>query len=245
MHKYFMIVITLTSWVKRINSVKRVVESIMRNTVLPDRVYLNLSSTEFAGIDLPEDLVEYFNSDDRLIINWVDGPNTKSMKKVFPILKYLDDDDIIIDADDDILFPEDLIESRINDFEKYERKYSISSNGHTSVGFRSQMKIVSAMSLFQKKMLNNWEKLMNGTVIRTYNDDRSYLTLLWLNGYKNVGPSKWTAQELLEQYDMRLQWGMKESRTHLIGRIYDKVVNDDFTKRYGVSILNSFGIWKQ
>ena len=35
------------------------------------------------------------------------------MKKILPILKYLQDDDIIIDADDDILFPKDLIESRL------------------------------------------------------------------------------------------------------------------------------------
>ena len=62
----------------------------------PDRLYLNLSKTEFDGIKLPNDLIEYFNSDDRLIINWVDGENTKSMKKVFPILKYLDDDDRLL-----------------------------------------------------------------------------------------------------------------------------------------------------
>ncbi len=114
-----MIVVSLTSWTKRITYVKQVVESIMNNTVKPDRVYLNLSSTEFLGIELPKDLVEYFDSDDRLIINWVDGPNTKAMKKIFPILDYLQDDDIIIDADDDILFPEDFIESRLSDFDKW------------------------------------------------------------------------------------------------------------------------------
>lgn len=42
-------------------------------------------------------------------INWVEGPNTKAMKKVFPILEYLDDEDIIIWTDDDILFSKDLI----------------------------------------------------------------------------------------------------------------------------------------
>ena len=104
-----MIVVSLTSWTKRINNVKKVVESIMENTVQPDRVYLNLSKTEFKGISLPKDLTDYFKSDKRLFINWVDGPNTKSMKKIFPILKYLQDDDIIIDADDDIIFPKDLI----------------------------------------------------------------------------------------------------------------------------------------
>ena len=38
-------------------------------------------------------------------INWVPGPNTKSMKKVFPMLKYVDDDDIIIYLDDDVVVP--------------------------------------------------------------------------------------------------------------------------------------------
>ena len=106
-----MIVVSLTSWTKRIQYVKKVVESIMKNTVQPDRVYLNLSKTEFEGIQLPQDLVNYFDSDERLIINWVDGENTKSMKKIFPILAYLNDNDIIIDGDDDTLFPVDLIES--------------------------------------------------------------------------------------------------------------------------------------
>ena len=145
-----MIVVTMTSWVKRIENVKSVVESIMNNTVKPDRVYLNLSKTEFDGIELPKSLVDYFNSDERLVINWVDGENTKSMKKVFPILKELNDDDIIIDADDDILFPKDLIESRLNDFKKNECKYPISSNPRTSIGFNGKMCPIQAMSLFQK-----------------------------------------------------------------------------------------------
>ena len=84
-----MIVVTMTSWVKRIENVKSVVESIMNNTVKPDRVYLNLSKTEFDGIELPKSLVDYFNSDERLVINWIDGENTKSMKKVFPILSLM------------------------------------------------------------------------------------------------------------------------------------------------------------
>jgi len=91
----------------------------MNNNRQPDKVYLNLSSTEFKNINLPDDLINYFNTDKRLIINWVDGENTKPMKKIFPILKYLDDDDIIIDADDDILFPRDFIESRLADFKTH------------------------------------------------------------------------------------------------------------------------------
>ena len=99
-----MLVVCMTSWKKRIDKVKIVVDSIMKNTIQPDRLYLSLSIEEFPNKELgiPKDLVDHFDNDERLIFNWVDGKNTKTMKKVFPVLKYLNDDDIIITADDDI-----------------------------------------------------------------------------------------------------------------------------------------------
>ena len=101
----------MTSWTKRIKNVKSVVERIMKNTLQPDRLYLSLSVEEFPNreLDLPKDLVNYFNSDNRLIFNWVEGENTKTMKKVFPVLQYLEDDDIIIPMDDDIMYPLDYV----------------------------------------------------------------------------------------------------------------------------------------
>jgi len=238
-----MIVVSLTSWTKRINNVKKVVESIMNNTVQPDRVYLNLSQTEFSGTPLPKDLVDYFNSDKRLIINWVKGPNTKAMKKIFPILDYLQDEDIIIDADDDILFPKDLIESRIKDFEKYGRHYSISSNQRMSVGFNGKMKVVSATSLFQKKMFKKWRLFVTSEILATNNDDRTYLTLLWLNGYLNVGCSKWNVQTLLKEYDMRLDKPMSGDKSIKMGRVYDRIAQKEFEKITEKKIIDSFGIW--
>lgn len=240
-----MIVVSMTSWTKRITYVKQVVESIMNNTVKPDRVYLNLSKTEFNGIELPKDLVDYFNSDNRLIINWIGGPNVKAMKKIFPILDYLQDDDIIIDADDDILFPKDLIESRIFDFEKYNRRYCISSNTHTSVGFGGKMKVVSAMTLFQKKMLNHWEKFVTPVILSTNNDDRTYLHLIWLNGYLNKGCTKWDIFTLLEQYDMKLDNPIsKKSSDFKGGLIYDRIAQNEFNRITNKNVIDSFGFWK-
>ena len=239
-----MIVVSMTSWTKRINNVKQGVESIMRNTVKPDRVYLNLSKTEFNGIELPKDLVDYFNSDKRLIINWVDGPNTKSFKKVFPILEYLQDDDIIIDADDDILFPKDLIESRLSDFENTGRRYCISSNPHTSVGFDRKMKVVSAMSLFQKKMFKNWKKFVASNIMKTNNDDRTYLHLIWLNGYLDKGCTKWPVQQLTKEYDMNLNDALSESSSFIGGLSYDTVAKREFYNNIKKDILKSFGFWK-
>ena len=60
-----LIVVCMTSWIKRINNVKPVVENVMKNTVQPDRLYLNLSVEEFPNkeFDLPKNLVELFNCD--------------------------------------------------------------------------------------------------------------------------------------------------------------------------------------
>ena len=240
-----MIVVSLTSWTKRIFNVKQVVESIMNNTIKPDRVYLNLSKEEFSGIELPSDLVDYFSSDERLIINWVDGPNTKAMKKIFPILDYLQDDDIIIDADDDILFPEDFIESRLSDFDKMGGNYCITSNTHNSVGFNHKMKVVSAMSLFQKKMLNHWKKFVTQGILNTNNDDRTYLTLMWLNGYYNRCCTKWSIQELINsQYNLNLDFSLSSTKTIRMGKVYDRIAQNEFNKISDKQIINSFGFWK-
>lgn len=179
-----MLVVTMTSWTKRINNVKPVVESVMRNTMKPDRVYLNLSSTEFNGIELPNDLVNYFNSDDRLILNWVGGENTKTMKKVFPILQYLNDDDIIINIDDDTLLPENFIEHRYKEF--LEKKTGITSCNNPKFHYVNRnLRLWSCGqgSIFSKKMLNGWDRFMNKTLIHSYNDDYCYSAILWLNGY--------------------------------------------------------------
>ena len=240
-----MIVVTLTSWIKRINTVKKIIESIMNNTVKPDRLYLNLSKTEFDGIELPKDLVEYFDSDERLIINWVEGEDTKSMKKVFPILQYLKDDDIIITADDDIMFPKDLIESRINDFNKYGKKFSVTSNKNLS-GLFPKMYIASAVSLYTKKMLNNWNRYVNDEIIKTYNDDRTYLYILWFNGYLNAPCTKYNLKELLRKYDLKLnESSMRLNHVHLIASNYDAVANRRLKKMSNLTSLNMKGFFNK
>ena len=238
----FMVVVTMTSWVKRIENVKPVVESVMNNTIKPDRLYLNLSKTEFDGIELPKDLVEYFDTDERLVINWVEGENTKSMKKVFPILEYLDDDDIIIDADDDILFPIDLIESRLKDFEKYGGKYPITSN--TSKCGIGDAIVMSPLSLFQKKMLSSWDKYVDDVVLHTYNDDRTYLYILYLNGYIAKPSLKYSEKELNKIYGLHLDdTSMKTAKIYPIGRNYDRVVEPVVKKLTNTTIDKSFNFF--
>jgi hypothetical protein len=240
-----MIVVSITSWVKRIGYVKKVIESIMDNSINPDRVYLNLSKIEFGDIELPKDLVTYFESDERLIINWVDGENTKTMKKVFPILQYLDDEDIIITADDDILFPKDLIESRIRDFNNFGGKYSITSN-KCAIGVFNNMNVASAISLYTKKMLKHWDEYVNSDIIKTYNDDRTYAYILWLSGFLNKPCSKYDVKELLRSYSLSLtETSMSANKQIIVARNYDAVANKRIKDITDKNILDMFGYFQK
>lgn len=234
-----MIVVTLTSWTARIGNVKRVVESIMENTVKPDRVYLNLSREEFMGVPLPKDLIEYFYSDDRLIINWVDGPNTKSMKKLFPILKYLEDDDIIMEMDDDFTAPEDLIECRLKDFNHYKGMHPITTNiNKASIG---DTYVVAPTSMFSKKMVKNWERFVDDTVIHTYNDDRTLLYLFWLNGYKTRPCTRYTSKVVKRRNTLNPVSPLNGQ--YPIGKEYDKTVAPVVEKLTGTTIDKAFGFF--
>jgi hypothetical protein len=244
-----LIVVTMTSWTKRIGNVKKVVESVMSNTILPDRLYLNLSKTEFEGIELPTDLVEYFDSDERLIINWVEGENTKSMKKVFPILGYLDDDDIIINIDDDALLPKGFIENRYSEFKiKQSPITSCNNPKHHIIDKSLGVWSCGAGSLFQKKMLNGYEKFINDTLIHTYNDDWCYSTLLWINGYKFTPCSSYSMQNgSIDKNGTKLKKyndiePMGRNHVYVDRKQMYNILEKRLTHLFGVGFGKSFGI---
>lgn len=248
--KFNKIVVTFTSWKKRINNCKKCVKNILSQTIKPDLIYLNLSIEEFPNKekDLPEDLVELSNIENSFIINWVDGPNTKTMKKVFPILQYLDDDDIIINTDDDIIWENDLIESRLNDFYLYDCKYSITSNNRQYGNkYVPNLYIVSACSLYTKRMLKNWEICLTDKIISTYSDDSTYALLLWLNGYYNKPSSKYNvhckSKSLLNIYNCEDTALSKNKSTNYWGNIYFEFIEDDIYKITNKNILNSFSFF--
>ena len=134
-------------------------------------------------------------SNQRVKLNWVLGPNTKTMKKVFPILPYLKDDDIIIYVDDDIIFPRGFVESRIGDFKNSGCKFAISGNTRsknvysvfkqmTGIQFNGKS---SATSLVTKRMLNGYQVLAsNPDVYQRGADDSLYTSLCVLNGFQYI-----------------------------------------------------------
>ena len=196
MNNNLRVVVTFTSWRKRIDNCASVIDALLKNTTKPDIIYLNLSVMEFSNKfdDLPPNLVALEKVTPQFFINWVDGPNTKSMKKVFPILQYLDDDDIIIYIDDDFILPKGFIQSRINDFNANGQKYAISGNSsvlkNSMLNLMTGIKLVSSSqpsSLVTKRMLYGYELFSENEDVYTRSaDDSLYTLLVTLNGFSYI-----------------------------------------------------------
>ena len=234
------VIVTMTSWKNRINEVIKTVKSCNEQTKVPDKIFLNLSVEEFPGKenDIPEELVSYEKNCRNFIINWVDGPNTKPFKKLFPILKYCRYNDIIITVDDDIILPYDFIESRINDYETYKQPITSAMDDDRLL----MCKKIHAGTLFTKKMLWNWEKLMKKQVIETNNDDRTYLYILYLNGYTARTATKYDIRDITHGMANKHKSNrLSKSVGFKHGRHYDRLVNNVIIGITGKPINQSFG----
>lgn len=118
------IIISFTSYPKRINMVYDMVMSILNNNKKPDLIICNLSEKEFIDKEkkLPKQLIDLINCN-KLKINW-EKDNLKAYKKIKPTLdKY--PNDVIISVDDDVIYPTNFIEIIYNDYLKYNKKYPI------------------------------------------------------------------------------------------------------------------------
>lgn len=250
------IVVSFTSWKKRINYCKACVENLFKQSVKPDLIYLNLSVEEFPNKenDLPKDLVELSNTEESFIINWVDGKNTKTMKKIFPILQYLNDEDIIINIDDDMLIPQDLIKSRLEDFNKYGRNFAISSNFRGDWCFckipnGEKIWTCACASLMQKKMLNNFDAILTKKIIETYTDDCVYSILAYINGYKFERCSDYARQtgtehRIFEEADLQ-DSALRNSNGYKLNSEVVEIFEKDFFRKYHIHLCNAFNYFRK
>lgn len=246
------IVITMTSWKKRINNCLPIIKNILENQSLkPDKLYLNLSVKEFDNESkLPQDLLDYINNNENLILNLVPGDDTKVFKKVFPILKYLNDDDIILCIDDDIMYPQDYVESRVNDFIKHGCKEPISGHTNCDVSFlKNELGInpnFGGGCLMQKKMLNHYNEFVDDDILKTHNDDTCYAYLEYMNGYIPQNASKYhTKNELSVKYKFNDIEPIKNqykdnSYLNVYRKKIEKLINKKYDKKTIVSNIFNF-----
>lgn len=103
------VIVSLTTFGKRINEVYLAIESIMQGTVKPNRIILWLAKDEFMKKALPHTL--QFQQKRGLQIEYCE--DIRSYKKIVPtILKY--PDACVVTIDDDAIYEFDLLENLIN-----------------------------------------------------------------------------------------------------------------------------------
>ena len=109
------IILSLTTFPDRINSVSKTIKTLLNQTLKPDKVILWLASEQFPKKEqeLPNDLLELKNFG--LDIKWCE--DIKSYKKLIPSLIEFPND-IIITFDDDIYYPFDTVEKLYNSYLK-------------------------------------------------------------------------------------------------------------------------------
>lgn len=111
------IVVSLTSYKKRINTVPLVLDRIFNQTVKPDKVVLYLSKDNFPEQEkeIPERLLKM--TEQGLEIRWLEG-DIRSYKKLIPALRDFPDD-IVITIDDDLYYELDFVERLYNSYMKH------------------------------------------------------------------------------------------------------------------------------
>ena len=111
------IIVSLTSFPKRINYVLLTIKSIIRQTLKPNKIILWLSKTEFIKKEknLPLNLLSLIKKG--LNIKFV-KKNIKSYKKLIPSLKKYPNN-LIITVDDDIIYRKDTIEKLYKNYIKF------------------------------------------------------------------------------------------------------------------------------
>lgn len=113
------VIVSLTSFPKRINKVWLVIETILRQSVKPEKIVLWLSREQFSSIDvLPSNLLSQTKRG--LEIRLEEG-DLRSHKKYFYTLMYYPDK-FMLTIDDDIFYRSTMIENLLH----YARKYQSS-----------------------------------------------------------------------------------------------------------------------
>lgn len=116
-----LIIVSLTSYPPRIENVNQVINSLLEQTMLPDKIILWLAKEQFKNKekDLPQALIELKKKG--LTIKWCD--DIKSHKKYYYTMKKYPND-IIITVDDDMIYEKTLIEDLYKGYKKFPKAIS-------------------------------------------------------------------------------------------------------------------------
>lgn len=180
------IVVSFTSWKKRIWNCAHIVDLMMRQTIRPNKIVLNLSSEEFPRKEkeLPYELVRKQNS--VFEIHWV-AENTKTYKKIIPTLERYPND-VIISIDDDIEYPNNFVEKMYERYQYNGKHAPVTGGGENCRWECGLYSHHGAFSLVKKEFFGDYLQDLYENVVLKYgidffgNDDLLYTYAALLNG---------------------------------------------------------------
>ena len=170
-----LIIVSMTSWAKRIYNCKPVIESLIDQSIKPNYIELNLSLDEFPNKenDLPKELIDLINNNSIIEINWVEG-NDGVFKKIIPTLKkFYGKTYYLLSVDDDWLYRSDYIEMMIRFIKQYNADTFCLANARV-IGNRQIYKSDCFKSNF-------WEKLTQDVIDTRIDDMYIEHYLSWYN----------------------------------------------------------------
>ena len=119
------LIVSFTSWTKRIQYCKHTVDLMMNQTVKPYKIILNLSEEEFPNkeSDLPNELLVELIQNPLFEIYWI-KENTTVWKKIIPTMNRFPND-LVFSIDDDIEYPSNYIEEMYKTYYQNNKLYPV------------------------------------------------------------------------------------------------------------------------
>ena len=169
------IIVTLTSYGPRMNNLPIVLDTIFAQTVLPNKVVLNLAFEE----TIPNSVNDYLNKKDVEVFRVQD---TKVYKKLIPtLIRY--PEACVISIDDDWLYPQGMIEDFMDIHQRYPDN-PISGNRAVCYGMQCHC---GCASLTKKIFFGNWLNVVDETLISNCpSDDLVYTFLAFISGHPYI-----------------------------------------------------------
>lgn len=190
------IIVSMTSWTKRIENVSTVISSIMKQTVPPDLVELNLSIEEFPNKleALPIELQNLVKENECIEINWCEG-NDNVFKKIIPTLKkFYGEEYYLISIDDDMIYGERFIEENIKE---------IDIRGVDAFNFSKSVLYGNRQIYLSSAFKEDYWECVSPEIIRTKHDDLYTLIYFTKRGktHENLELDEKEARELYYEYN--------------------------------------------
>ena len=136
------VILSCTTTSERIHIFYYTAQSILRQTLKPNKIFLNISKNPYLD-DKGIKKIPSWLHDSNININVVD--NTGSYRKLLPIINYISDDDLVVTADDDVLYHSLWLEKLIH----YAKNYP-----HYIICSRARKIRKNIFGLYQN--YNNW-----------------------------------------------------------------------------------------